>query len=98
MVYNSEKRLCAQKIAHKNKEDKEQEKIYKNKERETALFKKAEEVCIIFREKGHLLDRLNVSEVQDISRFLCCIESEGNGESYSKRIRSKKKLKKMIAL
>ena len=97
MMYNSEELLLAREIARKNKEEQERQKIDKAKEKEMALYKKAEEAYVIFCEKGHLLDRLTNHELQDIVRFLCCVEKKGKGDSYSSHAGSKKKLKERMA-
>ena len=97
MMYNSEELLLARKIARKNKEDAERAKLDKKKEKEAALYKKAEDAYLIFHNKGHLLDKLNISELQDIVRFLCCVESKGKGDTYSSHSVNKKKLKERIA-
>ena len=96
-MYNSEELLLARKIARKNKEDAERAKLDKKKEKEAALYKKAEDAYLIFHNKGHLLDKLNISELQDIVRFLCCVESKGKGDTYSSHSVNKKKLKERIA-
>ena len=97
MMYNSEELLLARGIARKNKEEQERQKIDKAKEKEMALYKKAEEAYVIFGEKGHLLDRLTNHELQDIARFICCVEKKGKGDSYFSHAGNKKKLKERMA-
>ena len=96
-MYNSEKLLLVWDISRKNKEQEEQEKIDKEKEKEMVLFKKVEEAYIIFCKKGHLLDRLNISELQDIAHFLCSMEKKGKRDDYSSHSGSKKNLNERMA-
>ena len=97
MMHNSEELLLAMQIARRNKEDKEQEKVGKAKEKEIALYKKAEEEYLIFCEGGHLLDKLSSTELQNIVRYICCVEKKETGDSYSKHSVSKNKLKERMA-
>ena len=52
---------------------------------------------MIFCEKGHLLSKLNATELQDIVRYLCCVEKKGKGDTYSNHNKGKKKLTVRIA-
>ena len=97
MMYNSEELLLAREIARRNKEQEEQEKVDKAKEKEMALYNKAEQAYIVFCEQGHLLDKLSSTELQHIVRFLCCVEKKGKGDTYSSHSGSKKKLKERMA-
>ena len=96
MMYNGAELLLARKIARENKEKDEQEKLDKAKEKEAALYSKAEDAYVIFCEKGHLLDQLNVPELQNIVRFLCCVEKRGKGDTFSSHGKNKNTLKARI--
>ena len=89
MMYNGAELLLARKIARENKEKDEQEKLDKAKEKEAALYSKAEDAYVIFCEKGHLLDQLNVPELQNIVGFLCCVEKRGKGTHFRAMARTK---------
>ena len=91
MMYNSEKMLRARQIAHQHKEDEEKEKIDKAKEKEYALYKKAEEAYLNFHEEGHLLDRLGTRDLQDIVRYLCYLKERGKWDTHLSHNRSKKR-------
>ena len=75
----------------------DQEKLDKAKEREAALYSEAEDACVIFCEMGHLLDQLNTTELQDIVRYLCCVEKRGKGDIFLNNSGSKTKLKAIIS-
>ena len=47
--------------------------------------------------EGHLLDQLNATELQDVVRYLCCVEKRGKGDALSSHGKSKKTLKARIA-
>ena len=96
MMYNSKELLRAREIARETKEQEQQDKVDMAKEKEASLFRKADDAYWIFHEHGHLLAKLNLSELQDIVRYLCCVESKGKGNTYSKHSGSKKKLKERI--
>lgn len=66
-------------------------------EKEAALFWKVEEAYLVYHKKGHLLDKLNMSELQDIVRFLCYVEKKGKGDTYPSHNGSKRELKERIA-
>ena len=83
-------------MPRRNKEREEREKADKAKEKEMDLRDKAQ-ACIVFRERGHLLDKSSSTELQHIVRFLCCVEKKGKGDSYSSHAGSKKKLKERMA-
>ena len=59
MMYNSKELILARKVARENKAKEDQVKVDKAKDREIALFRKAEEAHLVFHEKGHLLDKLH---------------------------------------
>ena len=61
--------------------------------KEAALYRKAEEVYHVFHEKCRLLDRLKVSELQDIVRFLGCNESKGQRRQLFEAQRERKEAK-----
>jgi len=48
-------------------------------------------------EKSSLLDGLQTSDLQDIVRYLCCVESKGKGDTYSSHSVSKRKMKERMA-
>ena len=96
MMYNSKELLRAREIARENKAKEDQVKVDKAKDKEIAFFRKAEEAHLVFQEQGHLLGKLNLSELQDIVCYLCCVENK-KGDAYSNHSGSKKKLKERIA-
>ena len=85
--------LFACEVPRENKEQEEQEKLDKAKEGEAALYAKAEDAYVTFCKKGHLLDPLNATKVQDSVRCFCCVEKRGKGDTFSRRSKSKKNLK-----
>ena len=65
-------------MPRRNKEREEREKADKAKEKEMDLRDKAQ-ACIVFRERGHLLDKSSSTELQHIVRFLCRVKKNGEG-------------------
>ena len=62
-----------------------------------ALFKKAGQAYLIFKEGDSLLSKLNKTELQDIVRFLCSVEKT-KGDTYLKHSGSMEKMREHIAM
>ena len=77
--------------------NKRKEKEDAQEERDMALLDKAEQAYRKFKEKGSLLDRLTVPDLQDIVRFLCSVEKKGAEDTFTRNNKGKKKLKERIA-
>ena len=97
LIYNSEDLLCAREIAREIAANKRKEKEDAQEERDMALLDKAEQAYRKFKEKGSLLDRLTVPDLQDIVRFLCSVEKKGAEDTFTRNNKGKKKLKEHIA-
>ena len=96
-MYNSAELLLACKIVRENNRREEQERDEREEEKEMALFKKANQAYLIFKEGGLLLSKLDKTKLQDIVRFLCSVEKT-NGGTYSKHSGSMKKMSERIAM
>ena len=96
MMYNSAELLLARQIARENKEKEQQEKVDRAKEKEIALYNKAEEAYLSFCRQGHLLNKLNLEELKDIVRYICCAEKK-KGDTFSSHSSGKEKLKLRMA-
>ena len=83
--------FCCPKIQGRKEKEDAQEK------RDMALLDKAEQAYRKFKEKGSLLDRLTVPDLQDIVRFLCSVEKKGAEDTFTRNNKGKKKLKERIA-
>ena len=97
LIYNSEDMLRAREIAREIAASKRKEKEDAQEERDVALLDKAEQAYHKFNEKGSLLDRLTVPDLQDIVRFLCSVEKKGAEDTYTRNNKGKEKLKQRIA-
>ena len=97
LIYNSEDLLRAREIAREIAANKRKEREDAQEERDMALLDKAEQAYRKFKEKGSLLDRLTVPDLQDIVRFLCSVEKKGAEDTFTRNNKGKKKLKERIA-
>ena len=96
MMYNSKELLLARSIARENKHKEVQEREDREEEKEMALFEKADQAYLVFKEGGSLLCALRKPELQDIVRFLCCVEKKV-GDTYTKHSGSNNKMRQRIA-
>ena len=96
LIYNSEDMLRAREIAREMAASKRKEKADAQEERDVALLDKAEQAYHKFKEKGSLLDRLTVPDLQDIVRFLCSVKKKGAEDTFTRNNKGKKKLKERI--
>ena len=76
MMYNGAELLLARKIAHENKEKEQQEKVDRAKEKELALYNKAEETYLSFCRQAHLLNKLNLEKLKDLVRYIYYVEKK----------------------
>ena len=56
---------------------------------EGCFFFVAQFQCVVSCEKGHLLDQLIATKLQNIVRFLCCVEKTGKEDTYSSHVKKK---------
>ena len=95
MMCNSPEPLLAHKIARENKRREDQDKKDEEEEKEIALFEKTNQACLIFKEGGLLLSKLDKTRLQDTVRFLCSVEKRKE-DTYSKHSRSNNQTRERI--